>query len=75
MAGHTYSPQALSRAVTKYTKNTYDRIEMKVTKESGLKNKILEHIAETEESMNVFLKRAVIETMERDKKKPKQTAE
>ena len=43
MASHTYSPEAHSRAVTKFVKTHLDRIEMRCTKDSGLKQKIVEH--------------------------------
>ena len=39
MASHTYSPEAHSRAVTKFVKTHLDRIEMRCTKDSGLKEK------------------------------------
>ena len=44
MASHTYSKEAHSRAVVKFVKNKLDRIEMRCTKESGLKQEIVEHI-------------------------------
>ena len=69
MASHTYSPEAHSRAVTKFVKTHLDRIEMRCTKDSGLKEKIIEHTKGTGESINAFLLRAVQETMERDKAK------
>ncbi|MCD8214693.1 MAG: ABC transporter ATP-binding protein [Clostridiales bacterium] len=69
MASHTYSPEALSKAVTKYKKNKYDRIVIDATKESGLKEIIYSHAAETGESVNTFLKRAALEAIERDKAK------
>ena len=69
MASHTYSPEAHSRAVTKFVKTHLDRIEMRCTKESGLKAEIVEHTKSTGESVNAFMLRAVRETMARDKEK------
>lgn len=69
MAGHTSSPEARNRAVAKYVKNNYDLFQCKFTKESGLKEKIAEHIKKTGESMNAFLIRAAMEVMENDNKK------
>lgn len=66
MASHTYSKEAHSRAVVKFVKNKLDRIEMRCTKESGLKQEIVEHTKMTGESINAFMLRAVKETMERD---------
>jgi predicted HicB family RNase H-like nuclease len=66
VASHTYSPEAHSRAVTKYIKKNIDRIEMRVTKESGLKETITNHAAAMGESLNAFITRAVIEQMKRD---------
>ena len=42
---------------------------MSCIKDSGLKEKIVEHTKETGESINAFMLRAVQETMERDKAK------
>ena len=69
MASHTYSPEAHSRAVTKFVKTHLDRIEMRCTKESGLKAEIIEHTKTTGESVNAFMLRAVKETLARDKEK------
>ncbi|MCD8238375.1 MAG: hypothetical protein LUC92_03435 [Clostridiales bacterium] len=69
MAGHSYSPKAHSKATIKYVKKNLDRIEMRVTKESNLKTEIFEHSDKMGESVNAFLKRAVIETIERDNAK------
>ena len=66
MSSHTYSPEAHSRAVTKFVKTHLDRIEMRCTKDSGLKQKIVEHTQKTGESINAFMIRAVQETTERD---------
>ena len=69
MSSHTYSPEAHSRAGTKFVKTHLDRIEMRCTKDSGLKQKIVEHTQKTGESINAFMIRAVQETMERDSEK------
>ena len=69
MASHTSSPEARSRAITKYTKNKLDRIEIRFSKESGLKSVITEHAASKGESVNAFIIRAVKETIEREKTK------
>ncbi|MCD8237713.1 MAG: hypothetical protein LUC92_00005 [Clostridiales bacterium] len=69
MASHSKSPEAHSRAVAKYTKNNYDRIDFKMTKESGLKAKLTDHVSVTGESINQFITRAVIETISRDEEK------
>ena len=70
MASHTYSPQAHSKAVTKYTKEKLDRIEFRVPKKSGLKAEIYAHAAKNGESVNAFIVRAVKEAMEREKVTP-----
>ncbi len=67
VAGHTSSPAARSRAVTKFIKEKYDRIEIRYTKESGMKQAITEHAALHNEDVSTFVKRAIKETMERDK--------
>lgn len=64
MASHTSSPEARSRAVTKYVKNNYERIEIRLPK--GEKAPIVEHAEKMGESVNQFIKRAVSETIERD---------
>lgn len=46
-----------------------DRITIRVSKESGLKQSIQEHAEETNESVNAFIIRAIAETIERDKQK------
>lgn len=43
MASHTYSPQAHSRAITKYTKDKLDRIEIRIPKETGFKAQVTEY--------------------------------
>ena len=69
MAGHTSSPAARSRAVTKFIKEKYDRIELRYTKESGEKQAIMEHAARYNEDVSTFIKRAISETIENDNKK------
>jgi uncharacterized protein (DUF1778 family) len=68
MAGHTSTPEARNRAVTKYVKNNYDRIEIRYQKESKMKQTLIDHAAETGENVQEFIKRAIRETLENDKK-------
>ena len=56
--------KAQQKSVQKYKKNNYDRFELLTPK--GNKNKIKAHAAETGESLNGFVNRAIFETMERD---------
>ena len=56
--------KAQQKAVNKYVKNNYDRIN--VTFPKGKKAIIQSHAASTGESINAFINRAVTETMERD---------
>lgn len=46
-----------------------DRITIRVSKESGLKQSIQEHAEAMNESVNTFIIRAIAETIERDKQK------
>ena len=62
MAGHTSSPAAHSRAVTKFIKEKYDRVT--VTLPMGTKEKILAR----GESINGYIKRLVMEDMEKNQK-------
>jgi len=57
--------KAQQKAVTKYMKENYD--EFKVRTPKGKKEQVQEHTADTGESMNAFINRAINETMERDK--------
>lgn len=57
-------PKANQRAVNKYKKNNYDRIEITVPK--GQRAVFQAHAATLGESVNGFICRAVTETMERD---------
>ena len=56
--------KANQRAVHKYVKANYDRMELTVPKER--KDEIKAHAAERGESVNGFISRAIGETMERD---------
>lgn len=56
--------EAQQKAVNKYVKNNYDRIN--VTFPKGKKNVIQSHAAAKGESVNAFINRAVLETMSRD---------
>ncbi|MEQ2040841.1 Arc family DNA-binding protein [Mediterraneibacter gnavus] len=56
--------KAQQKAVNKYVKNNYDRIN--VTFPKGQKEVIKEHAQKHGESVNAFIIRSVNETMERD---------
>jgi len=56
--------KAQQRAVNKYVKNNYDRVN--VTFPKGKKAVIQQHAEATGESVNAFINRAIDETMERD---------
>ena len=68
--GNMPASKANQRAVNKYVKNNYDRIN--VTFPKGQKDLIQAHAAAFGESVNGFIGRAVSETMERDNKGGKQ---
>lgn len=57
--------KAQQKAVHKYVKNNYDRLELTVPK--GRKAEIKAHAESQGESVNAFIVRAVNETMERDR--------
>ena len=57
--------KAQQRAVAKYMKNNYDEIKIRIAK--GEKDKIKAHAETKGESVNGFIKRAIDETMEREK--------
>lgn len=57
-------PKANQRAVNKYKKNNYDRIEITVPK--GQRDVFQAHAAARGESTNAFIGRAIQEAMERD---------
>ena len=57
--------KAQQNAVNKYMKNNYDRINLAVRK--GMREVIQAHAAKCGESATAFIKRAIEETMARDK--------
>ena len=57
--------KAQQKAVNKYMAAKYDRINLTVPK--GQKDEIKAHAESRGESVNGFIKRAIDETMERDK--------
>ena len=57
--------EARKRANDKYNAKAYDRINIAIPK--GDKEKIKTHAEQQGESLNGFVKRAIDETMERDK--------
>lgn len=57
-----------SQSIEKYKQKAYDRIGLLVPK--GAKDKIKTHAESMGESVNGFIKRAIEETMEKDKAKP-----
>ena len=64
MPEETKVSKAQQKAVNKYVKNNYDRVN--VTFPKGRKIEIKEHAAAQGESVNAFINRAINETMERD---------
>lgn len=56
--------KAQQKAVTKYMKENYDEIKVRVDK--GRKDEIKVHAEARSESVNGFINRAISETMERD---------
>lgn len=56
--------KAQQKAVNKYVKNNYDRIN--VTLPKGQKDILREHAEKQRESVNAFIVRSINETMERD---------
>lgn len=56
--------KAQQKAVTKYMKENYDEIKVRV--EKGRREKIKAHAEARGESVNGFIGRAINETMERD---------
>lgn len=57
--------KAQQKAVNKYIKQNYDRINVNI--EKGKKVKLQAHAKERGESLNGFINRAIDETVERDK--------
>ncbi len=58
-------PKANQRAVNKYVKNNYDRIN--VTMPKGQKETIQAAAAAAGESVNAYINTAILQRMERDK--------
>lgn len=61
--------KAHQKAVNKYMKKNYDRINLTLKK--GQKEIIKEHAEKRSESVNQFIKRAITETIERDNRTDK----
>ena len=59
--------KAQQKAVNKYVKNNYDRINVTFPKDE--KDLLKNHVKSTGESVNGFILRSVKETMERDNHK------
>jgi len=59
--------RAQQKAVNKYVKNNYDRVN--VTMAKGRRDEIKAHAETIGESVNAFINRAIVEAMERDKEK------
>jgi len=59
--------KARQKAVIRYTKNNYDRLEARAPKGQG--EEVKAHAKRNGESLNAFLLRAIQETMQRDKEK------
>lgn len=59
--------KAQQKAVSKYMKNNYDEIKVRV--EKGRKAQIQAHAEIQGESVNGFINRAIAETMERDQER------
>lgn len=57
--------KAQQKAVNKYVKSNYDRIEL-VIKPKGRKEDLKAHASSMGETLNAFITRAINETMERD---------
>lgn len=56
--------EAQRRAVAKYNAANYDRVELRLDK--GRKEAVKVHAESQGESLNAFINRAILETMERD---------
>jgi uncharacterized protein (DUF1778 family) len=59
--------KAQQKAVHKYVKANYDRLEVTVPK--GTKAIIKDHAEARGESVNGFINRAIVETLDRDKER------
>lgn len=57
--------KAQQKAVSKYMKENYDELKVRLPK--GQKNTIKAHAQAQGESLNAFINRAITETMERDR--------
>ena len=57
---------AMDRAIKKYEQEKVDRILFRVPK--GMKEMIQNHAEKRSESLSAFLNRAILETIDRDKK-------
>lgn len=64
MSDETKVSKAQQKAVNKYVKNNYDRIN--VTFPKGEKEALKDHATKQGESVNAFIVRAVKETIQRD---------
>jgi len=64
MSGENKISKAQQKAVNKYVKNNYDRIN--VTFPKGQKELLKNHVQNTGESVNAFIVRSVKETMQRE---------
>ena len=56
--------KAQQRAVNKYMKDNYDRVNLTLPK--GQRDRIKAHAESRGESVNAFINRAISETLERD---------
>lgn len=65
MPEETKISKAQQKAVHKYVKNNYDRIELTI-KPKGRKEELKAHAERNRETLNAFINRAINETMERD---------
>ena len=66
MASHSYSSQAHSKAITKYTKEKLDRIEIRIPKETGFKTTVTEYARSKGLSVNAFIIEAVKKAMKEE---------
>ena len=57
---------AMDRAIKKYEREKVDKILFRVPK--GMKEKVQAHAEQKGESLSAFLNRAILETIDRDKK-------
>ena len=66
MADNQKTPESQKRAIKKYLSKFVD---VKIRVEPAYRDRIQEHAEESGESMSSFIKRAIDETMARDKEK------